>query len=111
MSKCFIPVKKFIFAAKVQRQYIQICSIFIQKCLICTFFGGFSCSLECKNCGKGIEYEINRQCCVVANEPRRRGFDVTSLPNFGGMENLKIAFMRFDSPKNDVHFGIVSLCL
>jgi hypothetical protein len=32
--------------------------------------------------GKGDEYKINCQCCVVANELRRRGFDVTAMPNF-----------------------------
>ena len=30
---------------------------------------------------KGEEYRINCQSCVVANELRRRGFDVTALPN------------------------------
>jgi hypothetical protein len=32
--------------------------------------------------GKGEEYSINCQSCVVANELRRRGFDVHAAPNF-----------------------------
>lgn len=33
------------------------------------------------NFGKGNEYGVNCQSCVVANELRRRGYDVTALPN------------------------------
>lgn len=29
--------------------------------------------------GKGVQFEVNCQCCVVANELRRRGFNVTAL--------------------------------
>lgn len=35
------------------------------------------------NYGKGREYSINCQSCVVANELRRRGFDVTAYGNTG----------------------------
>lgn len=34
------------------------------------------------NYGKGRQYSINCQSCVVANELRRRGFDVTAHGNF-----------------------------
>lgn len=31
--------------------------------------------------GEGREFSVNCQSCVVANELRRRGYDVTALPN------------------------------
>lgn len=38
--------------------------------------------------GKGTEYRVNCQSCVVANELRRRGYDVTAMPNLKLKGNL-----------------------
>ena len=40
------------------------------------------------NFGKGNEYGVNCQSCVVANELRRRGYDVTALPNLEKKGNI-----------------------
>lgn len=40
------------------------------------------------NFGKGNEYVVNCQSCVVANELRRRGYDVTALPNLEKKGNI-----------------------
>ncbi len=38
--------------------------------------------------GKGREFSVNCQSCVVANELRRRGYDVTALPNLKKAGNI-----------------------
>ena len=38
--------------------------------------------------GEGREFSVNCQSCVVANELRRRGYDVTALPNLKKEENI-----------------------
>lgn len=38
--------------------------------------------------GKGREFSVNCQSCVVANELRRRGYDVTALPNLKKEGNI-----------------------
>lgn len=38
--------------------------------------------------GKSEEYGVNCQSCVVANELRRRGYDVTALPNLKKESNI-----------------------
>ena len=40
------------------------------------------------NFGKGYEYGVNCQSCVVSNELRRRGYDVTALPNLKKAGNI-----------------------
>lgn len=40
------------------------------------------------NFGKSHEYGVNCQSCVVANELRRRGYDVTALPNLQKVGNI-----------------------
>lgn len=40
------------------------------------------------NFGKSHEYGVNCQSCVVANELRRRGYDVTALPNLQKAGNI-----------------------
>lgn len=40
------------------------------------------------NYGRGKEYGVNCQSCVVANELRRRGYDVTALPNLKKTGNI-----------------------
>ena len=40
------------------------------------------------NFGIGNEYGVNCQSCVVANELRRRGYDVTALPNLEKKGNI-----------------------
>ena len=40
------------------------------------------------NLGKGYEYGVNCQSCVVSNELRRRGYDVTALPNLKKAGNI-----------------------
>jgi len=40
------------------------------------------------NFSKGNEYGVNCQSCVVANELRRRGYDVTALPNLEKKGNI-----------------------
>lgn len=40
------------------------------------------------NYGKGREYSINCQSCVVANELRRRGFDVSAQANTGKKDTI-----------------------
>ena len=40
------------------------------------------------NFGKGNEYGVYCQSCVVANELRRRGYDVTALPNLEKKGNI-----------------------
>lgn len=40
------------------------------------------------NYNKGGGYRINCQSCVVANEMRRRGFDVTAMPNTQKSDNV-----------------------
>jgi len=38
--------------------------------------------------GEGREFSVNCQSCVVANELRRRGYDVTALPNLKKAGNI-----------------------
>lgn len=38
--------------------------------------------------GEGREFSVNCQSCVVANELRRRGYDVTALPNLKKEGNI-----------------------
>ena len=38
--------------------------------------------------GEGREFSVNCQSCVVANELRRRGYDVTALPNLKKEDNI-----------------------
>lgn len=38
--------------------------------------------------GEGREFSVNCQSCVVANELRRRGYDVTTLPNLKKAGNI-----------------------
>lgn len=40
------------------------------------------------NYGKASEYSVNCQSCVVANELRRRGYNVTALPNLQKTGNI-----------------------
>lgn len=40
------------------------------------------------NYDKGKEYSVNCQSCVVANELRRRGYDVTAMPNLQKAGNI-----------------------
>lgn len=40
------------------------------------------------NYGKASEYSVNSQSCVVANELRRRGYNVTALPNLQKTGNI-----------------------
>ena len=40
------------------------------------------------NFGKGYEHGVNCQSCVVSNELRRRGYDVTALPNLKKAGNI-----------------------
>lgn len=40
------------------------------------------------NYGKASEYNVNCQSCVVANELRRRGYNVTALPNLQKTGNI-----------------------
>lgn len=40
------------------------------------------------NDGKASEYSVNCQSCVVANELRRRGYNVTALPNLQKTGNI-----------------------
>lgn len=46
------------------------------------------------NFGKGPEYGINCQSCVVANELRRRGYDITALPNLKITGNIPYELSR-----------------
>lgn len=46
------------------------------------------------NFGKGSEYGINCQSCVVANELRRRGYDITALPNLQKAGNVPYELSR-----------------
>ena len=46
------------------------------------------------NFGKGKEYGVNCQSCVVSNELRRRGFDVTAMPNLKTEGNIPYELSR-----------------
>ena len=44
--------------------------------------------------GSASGYTTNCQCAVVANELRRRGFDVQALPNIGAKDNIPYKLSR-----------------
>lgn len=46
------------------------------------------------NYGKGKEYGVNCQSCVVSNELRRRGYDVTAAPNLKKQGNIPYELSR-----------------
>lgn len=46
------------------------------------------------NYGRGREYGINCQSCVVANELRRRGYNVTAMPNLKKAGNIPYELSR-----------------
>lgn len=46
------------------------------------------------NFDKNINYKVNCQACVVSNELRRRGFDVTALPNLKTAGNIPYQLSR-----------------
>jgi hypothetical protein len=46
------------------------------------------------NYAQGNEYKVNCQSCVVANELRRRGFDVAAQPNFKIIDSVPYKLSR-----------------